>query len=366
MKIDFPILYILDHNNKKRFWHIWIDGENIYREYGIIGGKVIKTIKNFIDHKKALTEVKFLLRKKKESGFKESINNKIQKRTDVVKPMGAYKLDDHKNKIIYPALVQRKLDGFRCMANKTKNKNSVQLYSKNMKPFHFLNHIREEIEKLNISDSIYLDGELYSWGRPLREISSFVTKKYATLEEEQKMKVIEYHIFDMINLNDMSLTFEERYKNLENLLKNKGFEYLKIVHCNQVKNYDEIMHLNNAYLYEGYEGVIVRNKNGLYKLNSKSYDVLRTKEFKKGDFTIVDAKEGTGTQKGAIIWKLRCLKANDTFWAIPIGTIKDRIKMYIDFKKNKDSYIGKMARVKYLETDKNGCVTRNPIVESIL
>lgn len=364
MKIDFPILYILDHNHKKRFWHIWINEDNIYREYGIIGGKVIKIIKKFTDNKKALTEVKFLVKKKKESGFKESINNKIQKKTDIVKPMGAYKLDDHKNKIIYPALVQRKLDGFRCMASKVKS--SVHLYSKNMKPFHFLNHIRQEIKKLNISESIYLDGELYSFGRPLREISSFVMKKYATLEEEKKMKAIEYHIFDMINLNDMSLTFEERYKNLEDLLKNKGFEYLKIVHCHEVKNYDEINHLNNIYLYEGCEGVIVRNKDGLYKLNSKSYDVLRTKEFKKGDFRIVDAKEGTGTQKGAIIWKLRCLKGKDTFWAIPIGTIKERIKVYNDFQKNNDKYIGKIAKVKYLEIDKNGCVIRNPIIESIL
>jgi ATP-dependent DNA ligase len=344
-------------------WHIWIDkkkdGIYIIREYGQLNGKITKISKKMsISEKRVMTEVSFLFKKKKESGFTDKLNN--VNKSVIIKPMGAHKLEDHKHKIIYPALVQRKLDGFRCLANK------AELYSKNMKPFHFLHHIRSEIKKLNLPDSIYLDGELYSYGRPLREISSSVMKKYASAEEEEQMKHIEYHIFDIIDLNHMDFTFFERYKNLEKLLKNKGLHYLKLVICHEVKTYEDVIKLNEIYLYEGYEGIIVRNKNGIYKLNSKSYDVLRTKEFKKNYFMIVGAKEGTGTQKGAIIWKLKCLHGDKTFWAIPIGTIPERIKLYNDFKRKKKIYIGKMAYIKYLEIDKDGCVTRNPIVESIV
>jgi hypothetical protein len=99
-------------------------------------------------------------------------------------------------------------------------------------------------------------------------------------------------------------------------------------------------------------------------LNKKSYDVLRTKEFKKKEFIIIGAKEASGTQKGAIVWNLKCGKKS--FWAIPIGTIEDRIKSYKLFLKNSQNYIGKKAIVKYLEMDKDGCITRNPIINSIL
>ena len=37
-------------------------------------------------------------------------------------------------------------------------------------------------------------------------------------------------------------------------------------------------------------------------------DSLRTKEFKKGEFKIIGFKEGSGDQKGAVIWKIECNK----------------------------------------------------------
>jgi hypothetical protein len=120
------------------------------------------------------------------------------------------------------------------------------------------------------------------------------------------------------------------------------------------------------YLYEGYEGVIVRNKNGIYKLNSKSYDVLRTKEFKKKIFLIIGAKEGQGIQKGSIIFKLKCLNNDNSFYAVPIGTINYRKKMYLEYIKNPLNYNNKNAIVKYLEINKDGCVSRNPIIEKII
>jgi hypothetical protein len=96
----------------------------------------------------------------------------------------------------------------------------------------------------------------------------------------------------------------------------------------------------------------------------KSYDVLRTKEFKKKNFKIIGAKEGSGTQKGAVIWNLECLNnSNKSFFAIPIGTINERIKIYKRYQKNPENYIGKYVPVKYLEITNEGCVSRNPIVE---
>ena len=374
-----PKLFILS-NGKKRFWEIWIEADKnknifIHRKYGIINGKITNQIKE-INHigtitifEKAKTECNSLWRKKKESGFQEenSIkdNNNIKSKSQMIKPMGAHKLNDYFLKIKYPACVQKKLDGFRCLSHIENNE--AILYSKNMKKFVFLNHIKKELAKIKELSDIYLDGELYEFGLGLHDISSFVMKKYATCENEIEMKKISYYIFDMFDLNHMNLPFSHRYQYLQNIFKKYKFKYLKLVECKLVNSYEEIKNLDTKYLLEGYEGVIVRNLDGVYKLNTKSYDVLRTKEFKKKEFIIIGAKEGTGTQKGAIIWNLKCLNHSvHTFWAIPLGTIEERIKYFKDYEKNKNKFIGKKALVKFLEMNNNGCVSRNPIVINVL
>jgi ATP-dependent DNA ligase len=377
--LEKSILYILS-NNKKRFWKIWIEedkrNKDIYicRNYGIIGGKITIPEKKLIKHigtitslQKAITEVNFLWKKKKEAGFQEEFefkNTNLKMKSSKIRPMGAHKLDDHYHKIKYPALVQTKLDGFRCLSNI--NNKDVFMYSKSMKNFVYLHHIKNEILKIKelANENIYLDGELYEHRLKLHDISSLVMKKYATKENEENMKKISYYIFDIFNVNNLNEIFKDRYKKLENIFKKYNFKYLKLVKCTIVNSYKEIEDLNNQYLYSGYEGVIVRNKDGIYKLNSKSYDVLRTKEFKRKNFKIIGAKEGTGTQKGAIIWKLECLNnINKSFFAIPIGTIDERIKTYKKYQKNPENYIGKFVLVKYLEITNEGCVSRNPIVE---
>ena len=359
-----PILYILS-NHKKRFWKIWIEDDiTIHREYGIIESKITVPLpKKCQSLEKAITETNTLWRKKRESGFSENINI-IKSRSNEIKPMGAHKLEDHYNKIKYPCYVQHKLDGFRCLANI--NNDKVTLYSKNMKIFVYLNHIKREIETLKkiLHNNIYLDGELYEKDLHLHKISSMVMKKYATKEEEEQMMQISYYIFDMFDINNLQETFLERYSKLKNILNKTKFTYLKLVTCEKVNSYLKIQKLNDQYILEGYEGVIVRNADGIYKLNNKSYDVLRTKEFKKKEFEIIGAKEGTGTQKGAVIWKLQCLNnKNLYFWAIPLGTIKERILIYKDYINNPRKYIHKKKIVKFLDIDQSGCVIRNPIVE---
>jgi ATP-dependent DNA ligase len=282
-----------------------------------------------------------------------------------IKPMRAHKLDDHSHKIKYPALVQRKLDGFRCLSNI--DNNIVKLYSKNMKEFVFLHHIKKEILKLKniLNKDIYLDGELYEFGLHLHKISSLVMKKYATKNEEKDMLQISYYIFDMFDSNYLDEPFFERYEKLKTIFKNNKFKYLKLVKCKKVNSYNEIKKLDLQFLLEGYEGIIVRNTDGIYKLNSKSYDVLRTKEFKRKEFEIIGAKKAIGAQKDAIIWKLKCNQNNRSFWAIPIGTIDTRIKIYKDFELNPEKYMYKKALVKFLDIDSDGCVIRNPIIEKI-
>ena len=373
--MEFPILKIHTKDGKVRFWKICVK-KNEYqyfleREYGIENGKITKPNPlSFEDEKKAMTKAKMLFRKKMEEGFREEAHNNLKMhhtKQSVIRPMGAHKLDLFSHKLKYPVFVQKKLDGYRCLVNWDFKTKSILLHSRTMKLYSHLDHIRKELKDLLNGEEFYLDGELYNHEMGIHEIGSLVRKKYVRNNNIEKMKEIEYCIFDMFDPKKMEMTFSERYQFLEKIFAKKKFKYLKLVSIVKCSDYKCVEKENDIYLSNGYEGVIVRNADGLYQWNKKSYDVLRTKEFKREKFLLIGAKEGEGAQKGAIVWKVECNKEHDhSFWAIPIGTIEERRKLYEDYRKNPKKYIGQTCIVKYLEKDKDGCVTRNPILEEII
>lgn len=373
--MEFPILKIHTKEGKVRFWKIRIQKEGdqyrLEREYGIENGKMTKPNPlSFEDEKKALTKAKMLFRKKMEEGFREEKHENLKVRhtkQSVIRPMGAHKLDEFSHKLKYPVFVQKKLDGYRCLVNWDSKTKSILLHSRTMKLYSHLDHIREELKELMEGERFYLDGELYNHEMGLHEIGSLVRKKYVNKNNIEKMKEIEYCIFDMFDPNKMEMTFVERHQFLEKIFAKKKFQYLQLLPVVKCEDDKCIEKENEKYLSEGYEGVIVRNTDGLYQWNKKSYDVLRTKEFKREKFLLIGAKGGEGAQEGAIVWKVECNKSHDhSFWAIPIGTIDERRKLYEDYRKNSKKYIGQTCVVKYLEKNQDGCVTRNPILEEIL
>jgi DNA ligase-1 len=312
------------------------------------------------------------IKKKRLLGFQETVQKSVV-RGSVFGPMGAHKLDDFEHKLIYPVMVQRKLDGFRCIAH-FDERGSVTLYSKSMKPFTHLDHIKRDLKERFGLKNTYFDGELYSHGLKLNEISKLVMKRRELEEaEREESKKINYMLFDLILEN---VPFQERYAQLESYFrksrsksKDKDMALsIQLVTCTSAKNKSEVYKLNDAYLLEGYEGVIVRNKSGLYLFKKKSYDVLRTKEFKHGIFTILGGKEGSGTYSGTLIWELKCNKSSSkkSFNAIQMGSLQERKSIFDQYQKDPQSFIGKQVKVKYLMIDDYGCVLRNPIVEEFV
>lgn len=382
-------LYLKDSKGNTRFWEIYLEKAGgkcwkIHHKYGIIGGKVTEPIPREVcgadgadAYKKALTKMNAEIKKKRLLGFQESMKKSVV-RGSVFGPMGAHKLDDFPHKLHFPVMVQRKYDGYRCMARIGSN-GDITLLSKSMKPFAHLQHIRDQLKEIlrgrggGGGGEIYLDGELYSHGLKLNEIARLIMKRRElTPDEEAASRAISFHVFDLVDPQQPDLTFSERFARLKEFLRAKTLNTkrstIQLVEGKMAKNIDEVYRLNDQYLMEGYEGVIVRNMDGLYQYKKKSYDVLRTKEFKHGEFEIVGGKIGTGSYSSTVIWELRCQKSRSrkSFYAIQMGSAEERARVCEEFKKNPGRFMGKMARVKYLMIDDYGCVLRNPIVESLV
>ena len=262
---------------------------------------------------------------------------------DVPSPMLAHDFLKRGKSIKFPCYTQRKYDGTRCVAISGKG-----LYSRNKKRYPHLEHIVAEINKL--PSTIILDGELYSDTLTFQEIVGIVKRETLKEGDEAKQLQIKLHVYEIIN----KAPYEERYANLQILFNKYKFQHLVLVKSDICESEEAIKELHARYVQEGYEGLMLRNKTGLYK-NSRAVDLQKYKEFFDGEFKIVAFKEGEGLEAGCVIWV--CEAENGLQFACrPRGTREARVELYSDG----DKYVGKKLTVRYQEmTDSN--VPRFPV-----
>ena len=352
--MELPTLYSTDN----KFWKIWVTKDSkIHIKYGRTNGAIREvppaTASSYeMACKKAKTKWE---RQKDSRGYRETVptNKEI-----IVRPMGAYALHKGIHRLHFPAYVQPKLDGYRCLAH-VDRKGEVILLSRQNRPHSHLDHIRNDIKKLKLPPNIYLDGELHCDQFTINDMRSLIGKKTLNIDDQKRMKMISYNLFDLIDLKNLDLMFSQRTKLLEKLFKKHKSKELKLVPTHLVKNEDEMYQWLTVFLDQGAEGIIVRNADGVYKLGGKSFDVLASKHFKTDKFIVSGCKEGVGDDKGTVVWQVECLRdKTKTFWVRPMGTREQRKEWF----KNCNKWIGHKITIKYYEIDdKTGCVTRNPV-----
>jgi ATP-dependent DNA ligase len=262
-------------------------------------------------------------------------------------PMLAQNYEKHNKKIIFPALVQPKLDGVRCLAKKVNGE--ILLYSRKGKVFQKLEHIKNSI---NLKSNITLDGELFSEKLDFQRVVGLVRKKKINEKDIEDMKHIKYNIFDLFDDNNDRCHFCDRWEQTK-LYESKT---VKIVPTFEVKNEDDIKKYLSLFLQKGDEGVIIRNKHSIYEKDKRSYNLQKYKKFLDSEYKIVDAVEATGNDKGTVIWVCETQESGKSFKVRPIGN-RDKRKEYF---LNREKYFGKYLTVKYQELT-NDKIPRFPV-----
>jgi DNA polymerase/3'-5' exonuclease PolX len=333
--------------------HGYIDGKMQVNEKVINEGKNVGKKNETTPLQQAVSEARSAWIKKKESGYSESdalsticvVGSSLGKgiTADVPLPMLAHDYNKRGNSIKYPCYVQRKYDGTRCVAIPGQG-----LYSRNRKDYPHLKHIVAEINQL--SPDIILDGELYSDTLTFQEIVGLVKRETLKQGDEEKQYQIKFHVYDIIT----NKPYEQRYRILQSLFQQHNFQHLIIVQTEICNSEAHMKGLHNTYVVEGYEGIMVRNKMGLYK-NARSADLQKYKEFFDDDYEVVDYKEGEGQEEGCVLWICKTPEGK-IFSCRPRGTREDRIELF----KNGGKYIGKKLTVRFQElTDEK--VPRFPV-----
>lgn len=377
----FPKLYIYNNNNKVYEWSIEIrPKDNIYSMVTMHGekdGKMVSHEKDIQEGKakRSVLEQTILEAKRKWDNKKEKelyverLENTSSK-SEVVRPMLAntFSFDSYKKtgkafKISFPAYIQRKYDGIRCISYMKDG--NVILESRKGIPFQNFQKLKEELKELfsYMPPNFYFDGELYTNKVDFETISGLIrlTEKKLKPGDTELINMIEYHIYDFVDMNQKELPYETRLNCLTTFLKENTtpLSLCKSVDTIKVEKLEDIKTYHDNFVQDGYEGIMVRDISGPYEINKRSKYLQKFKEFMEEEFEIIGFHEGTGDEKGAIIWDCKT-NDNKPFAVRPKGTFENRQKIFLDGSK----YVGKKITVIFQEYSADG-IPRFPVGKGI-
>lgn len=267
-------------------------------------------------------------------------------------PMLAHKYSEQGHKIKYPAFIQPKLDGIRCIA--IVKDGQATLWTRTRKPITSMPHIVQELEAAFENMDIILDGELYNhdYKNNFEKIVSLVRSE----EPIEGHEVVQFHVYDSVSNEE----FKFRYAQLHRLFRMFEFMSLILVQTEVAQSEDTVMDFFDKYRNQGYEGAMLRNVTSLYA-NKRSYDLQKVKEFDDAEFQIVGIEEGRGKLAGHVGSFVCMMDTQKQFLAKAKGETS-KLKEYFD---NHQLWKGKKLTVQYQGlTGKEG-VPRFPVGISI-
>ena len=351
MEKNFPILYAKASTGKIKWWQIaartgpfgprrsW---GYILVWYGYVGqdddkiqssNRWIETGKNLgkknetTAFEQACLEAEAMWKKKQDKKYVEDPSGE----SDLLLPMLAHDYKKRGHSIEWPALVQPKLNGVRCLATKV-SKTEVRYTSRGGKEFTTLGHLTEPVLRGSKVGEI-LDGELFTWDLPFEGIVSAVKR------EQEDTKKIQYWVYDMV---DPITPFSVRRILCRMAVNGARSELLVAVPTMEVKDEAEMLQVHGHHVYDHFEGTIVRNRTGVYRQDFRSADLQKYKDSLDGEFVIIGGKDGIGKFVGSITW-ICVTESGEEFDVVPKGTMDQRRQWY----KEREKYFGKKLTVKY-------------------
>ena len=222
---------------------------------------------------------------------------------------------------------------------------------------HLFNQVKSIANAAGLLD-IIIDGELYSDEIPFQRLVGLVKRKTLKEGDLDDMKKIKIRVYDCVIKSEPELGFEKRYNYINKIVTE---DVVKCSHLVMVENFhiqseNEIRHLHDKFVAEGYEGVIIRNKEGKYALNKRSNDLQKFKYFADSEYKIVGAEECVGRAAGTVIWVCEEPKSKSTFKVRPTGTETERAAWWNE----SDKFHGQMLTVRYQELTDDG-IPRFPV-----
>ena len=337
----------------------------------VLRGKATRNLWQQVD-----LEAKHLVKEKLDKGYKEIeddpdeyseeqlseiLGEVITSQDGIPKPMLAKQESQISNRKIFDNewYASVKINGVRALIYKGEDgylhANSRGAIQYDLVLNHILYHPKL-IELFNRYDNLIMDGEIYNHFTPLNEISGICRSQQTAYDGD----FLQFYWYDILDINK---TFEERLNLMNNIKKELNLSFdplkewkedeLKIQFVPQIKisGWDNMMNLHNEYVSKGWEGLVIRDPNKVYKPNARGQQMIKIKVYKEDTFKVV------GIEQGLRLYDDMCFiletKSGNIFKAKPLGNRDQKI----EYTKNFDStYKGHLGDCKYFNISAHGVV----------
>ena len=259
-----------------------------------------------------------------------------------IKAMLAHKYNE--NKADYPAFIQPKLDGVRCLFT------AKGAFSRANNQFMNVEHIEQALKPFFAKNpTAILDGELYNHGLKddFEKIISLVKKKKPTDTDKAEAKeLVQYHVYDVASMTIASYTTRLNFVNALNYV-----HPICKVDTQVSLDFDDALSLHKKNLKLGYEGSIYRSWSGKYK-GTRSWDLMKFKDFHDTEATIIGYEIGKGKRQGTL-GKFIMQDDEGVEFGCPPGKGYD-YKDLANMLNNIHDYIGQRATFTYFQRTQAG------------
>ncbi len=364
----FPILYGVSSKGATKVWEIRVlavdknaDAVVIQVTHGQLNGKMqvspetIREGKNIgkanetTAYEQALLEAESKWKKQHDKNYTEhlpTIDSGMGKITLKLLPMLAQKYQERAQHVVWPAFIQPKLNGVRCLVQRVGNK--IFFWSRKAKPYKNFNlYMEQEFLGFMTSGEI-LDGEMYNHGDlTFQELMSLI-KDEKTPDLVKLKRYVKFHCYDRPFGHE---GFKDRYRHFEQYDEIiSTLDYIRLVYTLAVTDHSEVLRLHKKFTADGYEGSIIRSGgNEPYNFQYRDNQLQKYKDFLDDEFQIVGCKEGTGKDEGKAIF--RCItKHKKEFDVRCKGEDSVRVDQWLNWKK----YVGKELTVRYQTLSDDG------------
>ena len=207
-----------------------------------------------------------------------------------IKAMLAHKYNE--DKADYPAFIQPKLDGVRCLFT------AKGAFSRANNRFMNVEHIEQALKPFFAKNpTAVLDGELYNHGLKddFEKIISLVKKRKPTDADKAEAKeLVQYHVYDVASMKIGGYATRLNFVNALNYV-----HPICKVDTQVSLDFDDALSLHKKNLKLGYEGSIYRSWSGKYK-GTRSWDLMKFKDFHDTEATIIGYEIGKGKRQGTL------------------------------------------------------------------
>ena len=322
----------------------------IHRTSGQLGGKRTSQPDKTVERGKAtrnlweqvMLEAKHLVKEKLDKGYREIEKDPDEYKTSeleeilggivtgqngVPKPMLAKQADKVTNTKIYDKiwLASRKIDGLRALIYMGDDGNLHTASRGAMNYDAAMSDILEHpslIQLFKENPGLIMDGECYHHGYTLQQLNSIARTQKTAVDYD----VLQFYWYDIVDVNS---TFDERWAYMQDIKDQLNFEFdpekefkkeelrIQFVPQIEVTGWDNMMKLHNQYVAEGWEGLVIRDPDKVYRPNGRTNDMIKIKIYKDDCFKVVGIEGGLrGSEDMVFIMEM---KDGRTFKAKPHG-----------------------------------------------